>query len=233
MRRQTVFITGATAGIGRATAEEFAKHGAKLILTGRRELHLDDLEKRLKKKYQTTVFAFACDVRDRLAVERHVAALPASWKKIDVLVNNAGLALEKKPIQEGSVEDWEVMIDTNIKGLLYVSHAVIPLMIRRRAGQIINIGSLAGREMYPSGNVYAMTKHAVVALSKGMRYDLVGQGIKVTVVNPGHVSTEFANVRYRGDAQKVADAYRGFTTLRASDVARGVFCGNPATACQY
>ena len=212
-------ITGATSGIGKASALALAKAGFDIIVTGRTEKEVHAAAHEIAQKVVVKVMGLVFDVRDNEQVKEAVASLPAAWKKITVLVNNAGLALGRDPIDQGIVEDWDTMIDTNVKGMLYVSHAVIPLMIKNKHGHIINIGSGAGREMYPNGNVYATTKHAVVALTKGMRLDLVPHNIKATVINPGHVLTNFAKVRYKGDKEKTKNAYQGFKPLSPEDVA--------------
>jgi len=212
---KTVLITGATAGIGLATAELFARHEYRLIITGRRAPRLEDLALRL----DTEVLPLAFDVRNQKAVEESLQELPDKWKDIDILVNNAGLAVGKGPFQEGGVDDWERMIDTNVKGLLYVSRALAPAMIQRGKGHIINVGSIAGKEVYPGGNVYCASKHAVDALSKAMRMDLLPHGIKVTNVAPGLVETEFSIVRFKGDKDKADKVYKGMQPLRGTDVA--------------
>jgi len=215
---KTIMITGATAGIGQGCAEVFAAEGHRLILTGRREDRLQALAKRLNTEVLTLTF----DVRDPAAVAAAIAGLPADWQAIDILVNNAGLAVGRGPIHEGVQDDWERMIDTNVKGLLYVTRAVSPGMVARRRGHIINIASIAGKQVYPGGNVYCGSKHAVDALSQGMRIDLLPYGIKVTNVAPGLVETEFSVVRFKGD-QAAADAvYQGMTPLTGHDVAEVV-----------
>ncbi|MFA0960529.1 SDR family NAD(P)-dependent oxidoreductase [Roseivirga sp. BDSF3-8] len=211
------FITGATSGIGLATARDLAKNNYNLIVCGRRSERLNALKDELKG--QAEVYPLTFDVRDREAVEEAIAGLPAKWQEIDVLVNNAGNAHGLDPIQEGSIDDWEAMIDINVKGLLYVSRAIIPGMVERRKGHIVNIGSLAGKEVYPRGNVYSATKHAVDALNKGMRIDLNGHGIKVTAINPGLVETEFSEVRFKGDKDRAGQVYQGYKALEAEDIA--------------
>lgn len=233
----TILITGATSGIGEATARRFAAGGWRTIITGRRRDRLDALKRELEGLYGTieggNVHAMRFDVRDRAEVERAFAALPAAWRTIDVLVNNAGLAAGLDPVQNGALDDWERMIDTNIKGLLYVSRAVVPGLVARGSGHIINIGSTAGKEVYPKGNVYCATKHAVDALSKGMRQDLVPHGIKVTQIAPGMVETEFSLVRFDGDAEKARRPYAGLQPLTGDDIAAMVwFAANlPAHVC--
>src|SRR5476651_1660339 len=212
-------ITGATAGIGEATAHIFARERYNLILTGRRLGRLEKLAAHINKEYNVEVAICAFDVRDRAEVIANLENLPALWKKINVLVNNAGLSQGFDPIQKGSYDDWETMIDTNIKGLLYVSKVVSNWMIDNGKGHIINLGSIAGKEVYPNGNVYCATKHAVDALNKGMRADLLQYGIRVTAVHPGAVETEFSEVRFKGDKDRAKKVYDGFEPLVAADIA--------------
>ncbi len=216
-------ITGATAGIGKATAYKFAKEHYNLILTGRRAAILEEVSKDLEQTYGIAVYKMVLDVRDNNEVEKQIKALPDAWKKIDVLLNNAGLAVGLNPIQDGLIEDWERMIDTNIKGLLYVSRAISPLMIKNEKGHIVNIGSIAGRDAYPNGNVYCGTKAAVDSITRGMRIDLLKHGIKVTLIEPGAVETEFSVVRFKGDQEKADNVYKGFTPLKAEDIADAVY----------
>lgn len=219
----TVLITGATSGIGRATARLFAEKGHRLILTGRREDRLSALQAELEQHFQATVFPLAFDIRQEAVTRQLVRALPREWANIDVLINNAGLAKGLAPIHEGSIDHWDTMIDTNIKGLLYMTRAVAPGMVARRQGQIINICSTAGKEVYPKGNVYCATKHAVDALTRGMRQDLVHHNIRVGQVSPGHVEeTEFALTRFDGDRER-ARIYEDFNPLRARDVAEAIW----------
>ncbi|MCE7934784.1 MAG: SDR family oxidoreductase [Chlorobi bacterium CHB2] len=215
------FITGATSGIGLACAQQLAQHGARLIVAARREERLQELAAQLRDA-GTDVLPLRLDVRNQPAVQQTVDALPEEWQAIDLLVNNAGLSRGLDTIQEGSLHDWEEMIDTNVKGLLYVSRAVLPGMISRGKGHVINIGSVAGREVYPKGNVYCATKHAVAALTAGMRLDLLGTGVRVTTVDPGLVETEFSVVRFHGDQQRAAAVYHGLTPLTPDDVADAV-----------
>ncbi len=210
-------ITGATSGIGRATAEAFAKLGYRLILCGRREERLTELIGQLGDQTPVTTLAF--DVRDRVAVEAAIGSLPADWQAIDILVNNAGNAYGLSPIQDGDPADWDQMIDGNVQGLLYVSKAVIPGMVERRTGHIVNLSSIAGKQTYANGAVYCASKAAVEALSMGMRLDLTGHGIKVTNIAPGAVETEFSVVRFGGDAERAAKVYEGFEPLTAGDIA--------------
>jgi len=216
-------ITGATAGIGEATAEVFAREGYNLILTGRRLERLDKLAARLNKKYNVEVAVSSFDVRNRDEVLDNLEKLPAKWKKVNVLVNNAGLSQGLDPIDKGSIDDWDTMIDTNIKGLLYVSRIVSNWMITNGHGHIVNLGSIAGIDVYANGNVYCATKHAVDALNKGMRIDLLPHGIKVTVVHPGAVETEFSEVRFKGDKARAKKVYDGFEPLAAVDVAETIW----------
>ncbi|MCX6305325.1 MAG: SDR family oxidoreductase [Bacteroidetes bacterium] len=218
-----IFITGATAGFGKAIARKFAAGGHNLIITGRRKVLLDELAKELIIAYNIEVLPLCFDVRKLKEVEEAVTALPDKWKLIDVLVNNAGLAVGLNPIHEGLVDDWERMIDTNVKGLLYMTRFVSPLMVTRKQGHIINIGSIAGREVYPMGNVYCGSKFAVDAISKGTRIDLVSHNIKVTQIAPGAAETEFSLVRFKGDKDRADNVYRGFQPLKAEDVADAVF----------
>lgn len=217
--KKTVFITGATAGIGEACARKFASMGYNVIITGRREERLEALAGILRQEYGVLVYIAGLDVRDKEQVKEMVAALPPKWKRIDVLINNAGLALGLSPFHEGLEEDWDAMIDTNIKGLLYVGKAVARLMTAQGYGHIINIGSIAGKEVYPRGNVYSATKHAVDAISKGMRQDLLNEGIRVTQLAPGAVETEFSIVRFKGDQERAARVYQDYVPLMAEDIA--------------
>ncbi len=216
-------ITGATSGIGEATAIEFAKHNYNLIITGRRSGRLIELAKNITEEYDVKVKTLVFDVRIKTSVDEAMDSLEARWNKIDVLVNNAGLASGLDPIQNGDVADWEKMIDTNVKGLLYVSKSVIPLMIANKKGHIVNISSIAGKEAYANGNVYCATKHAVEALTKSMRIDLLKEGIKVSSVSPGMVDTEFSQVRFHGDAKRAEDVYKGFEPLHAVDIAETIW----------
>ncbi|MFH6767153.1 SDR family NAD(P)-dependent oxidoreductase [Gaetbulibacter aquiaggeris] len=214
--KRTALITGATSGIGKATAYEFAKQGINLILCGRRAERLQTIKKELESL--TKIYTLSFDVRDKTEIEKAINSLPNEFKTIDILINNAGNAHGLDPIQTGSLDDWDAMMDINVKGLLYVSKAIIPQMTERQAGHIINIGSSAGKEVYPKGNVYCASKHAVLAITEGMRIDLNPFGIKVGSVNPGLVETEFSQVRFKGD--KIADTvYKGFKALQAQDIA--------------
>jgi NADP-dependent 3-hydroxy acid dehydrogenase YdfG len=218
-----VFITGATAGIGEAIAVKFAQHHYRLILTGRREDRLVALARDLVNRFGVEVLTLVFDVRDREAVNKAVDTLPAEWKEIDVLINNAGLAAGFDQIQNGSIEDWEVMIDTNVKGLLYCTKAILPSMINKKQGHIINLGSTASKYVYEKGNVYCASKAAVDSLSQAMRIDLLKDNIRVTAIHPGAVRTEFASVRMKGDAEKVEAVYKGFTPLTAEDIADVIY----------
>ncbi|WP_422354684.1 SDR family NAD(P)-dependent oxidoreductase [Roseivirga pacifica] len=208
-------VTGATSGIGWATAEHLAAVGYKLIICGRREERLKELSSKVNVETYPLVF----DVRDKAAVDAAFASLPEEWKAIDVLINNAGNAHGLGKIQDGNVDDWEAMIDINVKGLLYMTKAVVPGMIARATGHIVNIGSVAGKEVYPNGNVYCASKHAVDALNSGMRLDLNGTGVKVSQVCPGLVETEFSLVRFKGDEDRAGAVYQGFYPLTANDIA--------------
>jgi len=210
-------ITGATAGIGEATAAILAENGFQLIITGRRAERLETMKKKLSA--HTKIHTCTFDVRDKEETFRQLSSLPPEFKNIDILINNAGNAHGLDPIHEGDVSDWDAMIDINVKGLLYVSRAIIPGMVERRSGHILNIGSIAGKEVYPKGNVYCASKFAVDALTKGMRIDLNDHGIKVSEVNPGAVNTEFSMVRFKGDQAKAEKVYNGFDPLTAQDIA--------------
>lgn len=216
-------ISGATSGIGEALAWKFAENKYNLILTGRRGERLDKIKTELSNKFNVDVLTLNFDIRHLSEVEKAVQSIPEAWKKIDVLINNAGLAAGAAPIQDGSYDDWERMIDTNVKGLLYLSRNIIPLMKARKKGHIINIGSIAGRQVYPNGNVYCATKAAVQSISEGMRIDLVNFGIKVTQIAPGAVETEFSLVRFNGDAEAAKKVYKGYKPLAADDIANIAF----------
>ena len=214
---KTALITGATSGIGKATAQILAKNNYKIILCGRREDRLNDLEKELSEF--TEVHTLCFDVRDKKAVFESINSIPEAFSTIDVLINNAGNAHGLDPIHNGDLDDWDAMIDINVKGLLYVSKAVIPQMIEQKSGHIINIGSIAGKEVYPNGNVYCASKHAVDALNQAMRMDLNPYGIRVGAIHPGAVETEFSEVRFKGDADRAANVYKGFEPLHPEDIA--------------
>lgn len=218
---KTALITGATSGIGRATASLFAANGIMLILCGRRQDRLEALRSELGE--QTEVHTLNFDVRDREAVFAAIESLPKPFSTIDILINNAGNAHGLDPIEQGSLDDWDAMLDINVKGLLYVSKAILPRMVDRGSGHIINIGSTAGKEVYPKGNVYCASKHAVDAINQGMRIDLNPYGIRVGAVNPGLVETEFSNVRFKGDEARAHGVYQGFEPLRPEDIADIVY----------
>lgn len=218
-----IFITGATSGFGKATAQVFAASGFDIIINGRRDDRLNELKSELIDTYNVKVLALPFDVQVKNAVFKAIESLPEDWKQISILVNNAGLALGKDYFEEANLDDWETMIDTNLKGLLYVSKAVLPLMIREGKGQIINIGSVAGKEVYEKGNVYCASKHAVDAISKSMRIDLLRHNIKVTAIHPGAAETEFSLVRFKGDKQQANDVYVGYEPLQPKDVADVVY----------
>ena len=215
--KRIALITGATSGIGEATAKLLASNNFKLILCGRRKERLDLLKEQLSSLTEVTTLTF--DVREKAGVQQAISSLSEAWKKIDVLINNAGNAHGMDPIQSGSTDDWDAMMDINVKGLLYISREILPNMVDRKSGHVINIGSIAGKEVYPNGNVYSASKFAVDALSKGMRLDLNAYGIKVTAIHPGLVETEFSLVRFKGDASRASSIYKGMQPLVADDIA--------------
>jgi hypothetical protein len=221
--RKTVLITGATSGIGEATAIKFAEASDRIIITGRRQERLDRLSARLSGNSGAEVLSLCFDVRVKSEVESHLGSLPEEWKQIDILVNNAGLAAGLGHIDEGDTDDWDRMIDTNVKGLLYVTRVVAPWMVARGSGHIVNISSIAGKDVYENGSVYCASKHAVDALSKAMRIDLLKHGIKVTNIAPGMAETEFSLVRFKGDTQKASAVYKGIEPLRGEDIANVIF----------
>jgi len=221
--RKIALVTGATAGIGKATAEILAKNGYNIIITGRRKEQLDSLKNELGVKHKSDVHALTFDIRNRKQTEDAIDKLPKAWKSIDVLINNAGLSAGLAPIHEGLIDDWEQMIDTNIKGLLYITRKIAPIMIKNGSGHIVNISSIAAKELYEGGNVYCATKHAVDALNKGMRIDLVKHNIKVTSISPGFVETEFSIVRFKGDKERASKVYEGMIPLDADDVAEAIW----------
>lgn len=218
-----VFITGATSGFGKACAELFAANNWKIILNGRRLDRLQEIKTQLAEQYHANIFLLPFDVQQKDEVFTAIHSLPEEWQAIDVLINNAGLALGRDHFDVAEINDWEIMIDTNLKGLLYVSRAVLPYMIKRKAGHVINLGSTAGKEAYENGNVYCASKAAVDSISKGMRIDLLQHKIKVTAIHPGAAETEFSMVRFKGNEQKAAAVYEGYTPLSASDVADVIF----------
>jgi serine 3-dehydrogenase len=222
---KVTFITGASSGIGMATAGLFAQNGSRLILAARRVERLEDLAAEIKSQYGSKIFCFKLDVRNHKEVEEKIGSLPKEWKEIDILINNAGLSRGLDKLHNGQLIDWEEMLDTNVKGLLYVSRAVIPGMVQRKKGDIVNIGSIAGHEVYPGGNVYCASKFAVNAITKGMQIDLVDTPIRVSTVDPGMVETEFSMVRFRGDNERAIKVYQGIQPLLAEDVAEAIlFC---------
>ncbi len=230
---KTVMVTGATAGFGRATAQIFSKNGFNVIITGRRKERLDELQKELLKTGKAKVLSLHFDVRNLDEVNAAINGLPDEWKSIDILVNNAGLAVGMDHIDKGNIDDWERMIDTNLKGMLYVTRAVSPLMVARNSGHIFNIGSIAGKEAYENGNVYCASKFAVDGLSKAMRIDLVKNNIKVTHIAPGMAETEFSIVRFKGDKARADSVYKGVDPLTGDDIANVIYyCASlPAHVC--
>src|SRR6187549_2422337 len=228
-----VLITGATAGIGRACAEKFAAAKYDLIITGRRKERLTELSSTLEKQFGISVLPLCFDVQDKDAVSAAFSHLPERWKKIEILVNNAGLALGRDSFEDADMNDWETMLNTNVHGLLYVSKAVLPFMLEQKKGHIINLGSVAGKEVYEKGNVYCASKFAVDAITKAMRIDLLKNNIKVTGIHPGAVETEFSLVRFKGEEKTARSAYAGFTPLTAEDIADTIFycAGLPDHVC--
>ncbi len=223
LKSETVFITGASSGIGHAAAMSFAKEGCDLLLCARRMARLEELKKELHEQYpEIDIHILELDVRDPKAVHLSLTALPEEWRMIDILVNNAGLSRGLDKLQEGLLSDWEEMIDTNVKGLLYITREIVPGMLIRGKGHIINIGSIAGHEVYPKGNVYCASKFAVDAITKGLRMDLVDTPLRVTTIDPGLVETEFSKVRFHGDEEKAAQVYRTIKALSPEDVADAI-----------
>ncbi len=220
--RKIALVTGASAGIGKATAQKLAENKFNIIITGRRLKQLEELKNELGIKYKSDVLILNFDIRNQEETSNAIDSLPEAWKKIDVLVNNAGLSVGLDHIQDGNIDDWERMIDTNVKGLLYITRKVAPLMIARNSGHIVNITSIAGKEVYEKGNVYCATKFAVDALTKGMRIDLLNHNIKVTSIAPGMAETEFSIVRFKGDKDRADQVYKGFVPLNAEDVADAI-----------
>ncbi|NMG20172.1 SDR family oxidoreductase [Brasilonema bromeliae] len=223
IQNQIVLITGASSGIGAACAKVFANAGAKLILAARRLERLQELADEVSKNSATDIHLVELDVRDRTAVESAISTLPPSWSEIDILINNAGLSRGLDKLHEGDIQDWEEMIDTNIKGLLYLTRYVVPGMVKRDRGYVVNIGSIAGHQTYPSGNVYCGTKAAVRAISEGLKQDLLGTPIRVSSVDPGMVETEFSDVRFHGDSDRANKVYQGVKPLTPDDVADVIF----------
>ncbi len=231
--KRTILITGATSGIGEAIAMKFAEASDRLIITGRRKDRLDQLAEHLRENFGVEVLPLCFDVRVKSDVEKHLGNLPVTWPKVDILINNAGLAVGLGHIDKADTDDWDRMIDTNVKGLLYVTRAIAPGMVSRGSGHIFNIASIAGKEVYENGSVYCASKHAVDALSKAMRIDLLKHGIKVTNIAPGLVETEFSLVRFKGDSEKASAVYSGLETLRGEDIADVVYycAGLPGHVC--
>lgn len=221
--KRIVFITGATSGIGKACAEKFAANGDDLIINGRRKERLEELKKELEEKYKTEIFCAPFDVQKKENVFEIINNFPQKWKSLDILINSAGLALGRDLFDEANLSDWEKMLNTNVNGLIYVSKAVIPFMVKRNSGHIINLGSTAGDKVYERGNIYCASKTAVEAISSAMRIDLLRHHIKVTNIKPGAVETEFSLVRFKGDEQKAEKVYEGFVPLTAADVADSIF----------
>ena len=228
-----VLITGATSGIGKACAEKFASNGYNIIITGRRNDRLLQLQEKLEKTFSVKVLTLCFDVQDRKSVFNAIENLSEEWKQIEILINNAGLALGRDYFDEADLDDWEIMLNTNVSGLMYITRAVLPVMIANQKGHIINMGSTAGKETYEKGNMYCASKHAVTALSESMRIDLLRHKIKVTAIHPGAVDTEFSLVRYKDDSAKAAGVYKGFQPLAAGDVADTIYyCASlPAHVC--
>jgi len=221
--RKTVLITGATSGIGEASAIKFAEAACRLIITGRRKERLDELTEHLVQEYGIEVLPLCFDVREKKEVQKNLGNLPAEWNKVDILINNAGLAVGLNHLDEGEIDDWDRMIDTNVKGLLYVTRAIAPGMVKRGSGHIINVASIAGKEVYENGAVYCASKHAVDALSRGMRIDMLSHGIKVTNIAPGLTETEFSIVRFKGDKGKAKVPYTGVEPLNGADIAAVIY----------
>ncbi|MDP1573940.1 MAG: SDR family oxidoreductase [Coxiellaceae bacterium] len=219
LNNKIILITGATSGIGEACAHLFAAQGAKLLLCARRTNLLTSLTKKLRDAFHVDIHTVSLDVRDREQVKQQLSTLPTEWKSIDILLNNAGLAAGLESMNEANIDDWEAMIDTNVKGLLFVTRALLPQMVEKKSGHIINIGSISGHQVYPRGGVYCATKFAVKALSQGLRMDLLGTNIRVTTISPGAVETNFSNVRFKGDTAKAVAVYEGWTPLQAEDIA--------------
>lgn len=230
---KNMLVTGATSGFGKAIAEKFAAGGWNCIITGRRKERLEALATTLSQQYPVKILPLVFDVQDRKAVFTAIEALPVEWKEIDLLVNNAGLALGKDSFDTADLNDWEIMLDTNVKGVMYVTKAVLPVMLKKKKGHIINMGSVAGKLVYKEGNGYCASKHALDALSKSMRIDLLPHRIRVTAIHPGAAETEFSMIRFKGDEGKARQVYEGFTPLHASDVADVIYyCANlPENIC--
>lgn len=223
MINKTVFITGASSGIGAATAKRFAQEKARLLLCARRIERLTELAQSLKNEFNVDIHYFSLDVQNLNAVNKALAQLPENWRDIDILINNAGLARGMHKLHEGDVQDWEEMIDTNLKGLLYITRAILPDMVAKNKGHIINLGSIAGHQVYPNGNVYCATKFAVRGLTESLRTDLVGTDIRVSLISPGMVETEFSQVRFHGDEQRAKTVYKGLQPLTGEDIADTIY----------
>lgn len=227
LKNKIVLITGASSGIGRACAKQFAAAGAKLLLCARREELLHSLAQQLQHEYNSEIKVFNLDIRNREQVINTLDKLPVDWRNIDILLNNAGLAAGLDFLYEGDMDDWDSMIDTNVKGLLYITREVLPQMVKRNSGHIINIGSIAGHQVYPKGAVYCASKHAVNALTQGLRMDLLGTQIRVSSIDPGAVETNFSNVRFKGDTKRAAAVYKGMKPLQPEDIANAaIYCAN-------
>jgi len=222
MNKKIALITGATSGIGKACAHMLAKEGCDIIITGRRKQRLEEIENEILNKYGRRCLSLNFDIRRHEEVKKAIDGLGTNWKSVDILINNAGLASGFSKLQEGDSDDWERMIDTNIKGLLYITREIVPGMVQRARGDVVNIGSIAGHEVYPNGNVYCATKHAVDALTKGLRMDLLGTPLRVSTIDPGLVETEFSIVRFHGDEDKAKNVYKGMQPLVAEDIADAV-----------
>lgn len=222
LKNKVVFITGATSGIGKSCAAAFAKKKSKLIICGRRKDRLDELAKELREKYKVDILTLSFDVRKYKEVKKAAASLPGDWKNISILINNAGLSRGLDKLHSGVLDDWEEMLDTNVKGLLYVTREILPGMIERNRGHVINIGSIAGHEVYPGGNVYCASKHAVDAITKGLRMDVNGTKVRISTIDPGLVETEFSIIRFRGNKEKAGKVYHGLKPLTPDDVAGAV-----------
>lgn len=220
--RKIALITGTTSGIGKATAQILAVNGYDLIITGRREELLNELSASIRNETKAEVVSLCFDIRDRNQVDKAIDSLTGKWKNVDLLINNAGLAVGLEPVSSGVVDDWDRMIDTNVKGLLYISHKISPRMIAKGSGHIINVSSIAGHEVYPNGAAYCGSKHAVQAITKAMRMELLQYGIKVSVISPGMVDTEFSIVRFKGDKERADNVYKGLTPLYAPDIAEAI-----------
>ena len=225
LKGKTVFITGASSGIGRSCAYTFGKEGANLVISARRKNLIDEVAEDIRKKFGVKVYAYKLDVTKRNDVINSIKSLPAEFKNIDILINNAGLARGLNKFYEDNPDGWEEMIDTNVKGLLYVTHAVLPIMLERKSGHIINIGSIAGREAYPKGAVYCASKHAVDAITRSLRMDIIDKNILVSTIDAGLVETNFSKIRFGGDEEKAKNVYKGLTPLNGDDIADAVlFC---------